>query len=137
LTGENVIALLLCTLTARAHDVEDPDDDGWEGGSDCSPLDPTTFPGARERCDGVDNDCDCKENDEGDIEHTDECVDEDGACVDDVMPCYQVETASQPALDGDPCLLASNPNGSEGCAVGSEAFLLVGLLAFRRRRLGS
>jgi hypothetical protein len=122
-------ALLLWTLAVAAHEVDDPDDDGWEGDSDCSPLDPTTFPGARERCDGVDNDCDC-----GPDEDETECVDEDGACVDDVMPCYQVETSSQPALDGDPCLLASNPNDSEGCAGGSEAFLFLGLLAFRRRR---
>ena len=126
-------ALLLWTLVASAHDVEDPDDDGWEGGSDCAPTDPTTFPGAREICDGIDNDCDCKEDEDGRVIDTDECVDEDGACVDEVMPCYQVETASQPAVDGDPCLLATNPSPSGGCAGGGEAFVLIGLLAFRRR----
>jgi hypothetical protein len=126
-------ALLLWTLAVSAHNVEDPDDDGWEGGSDCAPTDPTTFPGARERCDGIDNDCDCKEDDDGQTIETDECVDEDGACVDEVMPCYQVETASQPASDGDPCLLATNPNPS-GCAGGGDAFVVFGLFAFRRRR---
>jgi len=133
-----MIALILVAL-ARSHQSVDTDDDGWEDQAeqDCGDYfvtDPTSFPGAREVCDGVDNDCDCPK-DEVTKERigSDECVDEDGACVDEVMPCYQVETASQPATEGDPCLLATNPDPS-GCAGGGEAFVMIGLLAFRRRR---
>ena len=128
-----MIPFLLALLAARAHDAFDDDDDGWQNEADCGPNDATTFPGARERCDGVDNDCDCREDDEGDVVLNDECVDEDGACVDEVMPCYQVETSSQPALEDDPCLLATNPNAGGGCAGGGEAFLFFGLLALGRR----
>jgi hypothetical protein len=133
-----MIALMLVAL-ARAHTSIDSDDDGWSDKAEVScgeyfVTDPTSFPGAREVCDGVDNDCDCKEDEDGNRVPTDDCVDEDGACVDDVLPCYQVETANQPAVDGDPCLLATNPNPSGGCAGGGDAFVLIGLLAVRRRR---
>ncbi|MCA9567864.1 MAG: putative metal-binding motif-containing protein, partial [Myxococcales bacterium] len=37
---------------------EDRDRDGASAQSDCDDLDPAVFPGAPERCDGVDNDCD-------------------------------------------------------------------------------
>ena len=36
----------------------DDDGDGEPDGSDCDPLEPTTYPGAEEFCDGVDSDCD-------------------------------------------------------------------------------
>ena len=38
----------------------DHDDDGYDmcGGGDCNGIDPNTFPGAVELCDGFDNDCD-------------------------------------------------------------------------------
>jgi hypothetical protein len=133
-----MICMMLVAI-ARAHQSIDTDDDGWEDQAeqDCGDYfvtDPTSFPGAREICDGLDNDCDCPKVD-GERVPSDECVDEDGACVNDVMPCYQVETSSQPAVDGDPCLLATNPNASGGCVGGGgDAFVLVGLLALRRRR---
>jgi hypothetical protein len=37
---------------------DDVDGDGFSATEDCDDLDPTVFPGAVERCDGVDNDCD-------------------------------------------------------------------------------
>jgi len=37
---------------------EDNDGDGFFGEEDCDDLDPLSFPGADERCDGKDNDCD-------------------------------------------------------------------------------
>jgi len=42
----------------------DEDGDGYAAGEDCNDEDSTAFPGALERCDGVDNDCD-GEADEG------------------------------------------------------------------------
>jgi hypothetical protein len=116
-------------LAAHAHGGVDSDDDGWTDSAEqeCGSVDdPTSFPGARERCDGIDNDCDYD-------------VDEDGACVDEILPCYQIETRGreQRALDGDPCLLAANPDAGACGGSASDsgaAFLLVGLLAFRRRR---
>ena len=37
---------------------EDDDNDGILDGADCAPTDPNIFPGAKEICDGQDNDCD-------------------------------------------------------------------------------
>ncbi len=36
----------------------DSDGDGWPDDEDCAPLDPNTYPGAPEVCDGQDQDCD-------------------------------------------------------------------------------
>ncbi len=36
----------------------DADGDSYAEGDDCDDQDPAVFPGAEERCDGVDNDCD-------------------------------------------------------------------------------
>jgi hypothetical protein len=123
-----MIQVILWVLAARAHpEDDDSDHDGHEDQSEyenCglrAVTDPTTFVGARERCDGLDNDCDGE-------------IDDGGACVDEVMPCYQVEGEERAALDGDPCLLEANPG--DGCGSMSDsgsAFVLVGLLAVRRR----
>lgn len=49
-------------LVGNVSTVSDVDGDGFArialGGDDCDDTDPTTFPGAPEKCDGRDNDCD-------------------------------------------------------------------------------
>jgi len=41
-----------------AYDADDTDRDGIETSSDCNDIDPSVYPGADQRCDGVNNDCD-------------------------------------------------------------------------------
>ncbi len=59
---------------------DDTDGDGTPDAQDCAPLDPMTYPGASEKCDGADNDCDLLA-DEGfpdfDADGVKNCVDED------------------------------------------------------------
>ena len=59
---------------------EDDDGDGTDDSEDCRPKDALSFPGADERCDGVDNDCDGF-LDEGfadiDGDGVADCIDED------------------------------------------------------------
>ena len=86
---------------------EDDDNDGTADGQDCKPLDPFTYPGADELCDGLDNNCDFTA-DEGF-----EDVDEDGKadCVDPDLDgdgtaneednCPSVVNEGQEDLDGD------------------------------------
>jgi hypothetical protein len=52
-----LFALLLHACAPSRADI-DRDLDGAEDAIDCRPDDPTSFPGARDRCDGLDNDCD-------------------------------------------------------------------------------
>ncbi|MFH1467356.1 MAG: MopE-related protein [Pseudomonadota bacterium] len=55
------------TCELRLSDVSASDDDGdglTEAGGDCDDTDATSFPGATEWCDGVDNDCDGVADDE-------------------------------------------------------------------------
>lgn len=54
-------------------DCFDNDGDGFsEDEGDCDDTEPTTYPGAEDVCDGVDNDC------SGGIDDTPECTDDDG-----------------------------------------------------------
>jgi hypothetical protein len=50
--------------TPNCYD-DDDDNDGFLDPVDCGPLDPTTYPGAVEVCDGVDNDCNGVADDPG------------------------------------------------------------------------
>jgi hypothetical protein len=50
---------------ALAVDPADHDGDGSPAGTDCDDQDPAVFPGAPERCDGVDTDCDPSTSEDG------------------------------------------------------------------------
>ncbi len=50
-------SLLYGCLPARFPESWDIDGDGYGGGGDCDDADPLVNPGAREACDGIDNDC--------------------------------------------------------------------------------
>ena len=92
---------------------EDDDNDGFVDASDCAPQDKFIFPGAKEVCDGVDNDCDF------DVDDFFPDLDQDGAadCVDDDIDadgivnendnCPAVANTGQGDADqdgvGDPC----------------------------------
>ena len=93
---------------ALANCVDDDDDnDGFPDAGDCAPTDWEIFPGAKEICDGKDNDCDWDVDD--DFPDTDkddiaDCVDED---IDNDGKknlndnCPKVANAEQEDLDGD------------------------------------
>ncbi|MEC9073507.1 MAG: hypothetical protein VX938_14035, partial [Myxococcota bacterium] len=80
---------------------QDPDGDGYDSIDDCKPLDPESYPGAEETCDGVDNDCDGQIDvapglcDDGVDCTTDTCTGtagclnapEDGLCPESDAPC--------------------------------------------------
>ena len=84
--------------SARDDDTEGPvdaDGDGYTDITDCDDMDPLTFPGATEQCDGLDNDCDY-------VVPTDE-IDGDGdgmsGCAGD---CDDTDVAlNRDDLDGD------------------------------------
>ena len=67
---------------------KDNDNDGVEDKLDCNPLDPTVSPGAKELCDGVDNDCN-GETDEG-FGLGEACG--DGACAGGEVECLDLNT---------------------------------------------
>ena len=77
----------------------DDDNDNFEDGADCAPEDPLIFPGAKEQCDGLDNDCDF------DVDDGFSDLDEDGVadCVDEDIDDDGIEN------QGDNCPGHANP----------------------------
>jgi len=51
------VLLTLACAGAPSDGVVDADQDGFSASKDCNDLDASSFPGANEFCDGVDNDC--------------------------------------------------------------------------------
>jgi hypothetical protein len=91
----------------------DADGDGHTSTTDCDALDPDTYPGAQELCDGRDNDCD------GGLPADEQDVDQDGS-----MPCAgdcddgdaEVGPGQQEACNGldDDCDGAAAPGETDG-----------------------
>lgn len=57
-TGGIVIFGAINTYTIDLTTGNDSDGDGWGDDADCNPMDPYSYPGAIEMCDGIDNNCD-------------------------------------------------------------------------------
>ena len=115
---------------ALANCVDDDDDnDGFPDAGDCAPTDAQIFPGAKEICDGQDNDCDYDIDDgfaDTDEDEVADCVDEDldGDGKKNVTDnCPQVPNPEQDDLDGDGTGDACDPdfdgdgipNGTDVC----------------------
>ena len=84
--------------TADCIDADD-DGDGFDDGEDCAPTNPLVFPGAKELCNGADDDCDGTP-DNGFID-----TDEDGQA-----DCVDPDDDGDGVLDAaDNCPLLSNP----------------------------
>lgn len=67
-----------CLSNAEANADQDQDGDGVIGAQDCNDEDPLSFPGADERCDGVDNDCDGRVDEEDAVDAATFYTDADG-----------------------------------------------------------
>ncbi len=66
---------------------EDADADGWAACEECDDTDAANFPGADERCDGVDNDCDGSVDEPDAIDAARFCADGDGDGYGDPADC--------------------------------------------------
>jgi hypothetical protein len=94
----------------------DADGDGVPEGDDCDDTDPSVFPGADERCNGVDDDCD-DEVDEGALSTFYSDEDEDGYGDPDhpEQGCEPPDGAVTDASDCDDEDAAVNPEADEIC----------------------
>ena len=83
---------------------------------DCDDAEPTTYPGAKETCDGYDNDCDVT-IDEGTScfdDDSDGYTEDDGDCNDGSAAVSPAATESCDSLDNN-CDGSVDPAGSSGC----------------------
>ena len=102
-TSLTVLALLL--LAGCPAPVDDADGDGFDATEDCDDADPDVFPGADERCNGVDDDCDGEVDEDDAVDATTWYADADhdghGSPDDLVQACEQPEGYVDDATDCD------------------------------------
>ena len=116
------IALVLSlALLACRKNVEEPldlDGDGFAAAEDCDDTDQNVFPGADERCNGVDDDCD-GETDEDPVDATAWYLDGDGdgfgAPDDELLACTQPEGRVSSSSDCDDTDAGTWPGAPEAC----------------------
>lgn len=106
-----------CISNAEANRDQDLDGDGFIGADDCNDEDADSFPGADERCDGVDNDCDGRVDEEDAIDATTfyEDADGDGYGNDEVtaLACTAPEGMVEAGTDCDDENPGANPGATE------------------------
>jgi hypothetical protein len=102
----------------------DVDDDGHAWPDDCDEGDPSVFPGAEERCNGVDDDCDGTVDEDDAIDASAWYSDADGDGHGDVS---DVQTSCDPgdgwSADGDDCdddEATTSPSAEEVCDDGVD-----------------
>lgn len=96
---------------------DDLDGDGSPAGTDCNDNDPSVFPGASERCDGIDNNCNEQIDEElpRSLLYADEDGDGYGDSLDAVESCGPVEGFVAPDGDCNPADAAIYPGAPEQC----------------------
>jgi hypothetical protein len=116
--GDGVIELLLTTSVQREvvlHEVVDSDADHVEDLADCAPTDPTVHGGARDICDGIDNDCDGELDEDPPTWYTDGDGDGYGDASSAVAACTAPSGTTAIGGDCDDGDATVSPAASERC----------------------
>ncbi len=97
-------------------DLPDIDGDGWLNEEDCAPEERDIYPGAVERCDGIDNDCDGDvDEDVTSIYYADEDADGYGDEASPIEACERPEGAAVVGNDCDDSDDGRYPGSPEVC----------------------
>ena len=106
-----------CLSEAEANRDRDQDGDGYIGAQDCRDDDALSYPGADERCDGVDNDCDGRTDEEDAVDATTFYADLDGDGFGDpdspVVGCSPPEGTVEAGTDCDDANPGVHPDAPE------------------------
>ena len=106
-----------CLSEAEANRDQDQDGDGYIGAQDCRDDDALSYPGADERCDGVDNDCDGRTDEEDAVDAITFYADRDGDGFGDpaapVVGCSAPEGTVEAGTDCDDTNPGIHPDARE------------------------
>jgi len=107
-----------CSSYGQLEEFDEPDADGdsFARSADCNDEDPNTYPGAAERCDGLDNDCDTRvDEDFAQVHYLDSDGDGYGDLEQPVNTCEPTDSLVANAEDCDDDDPAKNPEAEETC----------------------